>query len=291
MNEKARIGRRVSTHTMLLNGLLVAIKLIVGLLSGSSVLIADAFHSLTDILSTMFVYFGITISNKPADEEHPFGHEKAELIVSKIIAIILMITAVGITYGAINGIKNEVVHTPGVFALIVVFVSIGLNEFMYFYCVRTGEKIGSQSLIADGWHHRTDSLSSVAALVGVVGSMFGFSILDPIAAIVVALIIARAGLKIYYQSIKELMDTAPSKQIIDLIRHLLTDDESVLEIDSLKAIFHLNHIDIYTNLKVENTLTIEEGYLLINELKNKIIKRIDNIQDINVYLIPIREDN
>jgi len=288
MNEKARIGKRVTTNTLLMNAFLVAIKLIAGLVFRSGVLVADAFHSLTDVLTTIFVYFGISISSKPADEEHPFGHEKAELIVSKIVAIFLFITAAGIAISAVQGIRNEVVYSPGYIALVVVIISIVMNEVMYYYSVRVGKKIGSQALIADGWHHRSDSLSSIAALIGVGGVILGYPILDPIAAIVVALIIARAGFKIYMQSVKELMDTAPSKQAVDRIRSIILNHKLVLEIDSLKAIFHLNHIDVYLHIKVDNNLTIEEGHKLTENIKEDIFNQCENIQEINVYIKPIR---
>lgn len=286
MTEKAKLGRKVSRDTILINGLLVVLKLIVGLISRSSVLVADAFHSLTDILSTAFVYFGITISNKPADEDHPYGHEKAELIVSKIIALILFGTGIGIIINAINGIQNEVLSNPSVYGLAVVIFSIFANEFMYYYSVRVGKKIGSNSLIADGWHHRSDSFSSIAALVGVVGSMLGYSIIDPIAAIIVAIIIMKAGAKIYWQSIKELMDTAPSNQTIELMRDIVNKYDKVLDIKHIKAIFHLNHIDVNIDVFVDGKLSVHEGYDLIKAIEKNLQDEIDIIQDIDIDLIP-----
>lgn len=286
MTEKAKLGRKVSRDTILINGLLVVLKLIVGLISRSSVLVADAFHSLTDILSTAFVYFGITISNKPADEDHPYGHEKAELIVSKIIALILFGTGIGIIINAVNGIQNEVLSNPSVYGLAVVIFSIFANEFMYYYSVRVGKKIGSNSLIADGWHHRSDSFSSIAALVGVVGSMLGYSIIDPIAAIIVAIIIMKAGAKIYWQSIKELMDTAPSNQTIELMRDIVNKYDKVLDIKHIKAIFHLNHIDVNIDVFVDGKLSVHEGYDLIKAIEKNLQDEIDIIQDIDIDLIP-----
>jgi cation diffusion facilitator family transporter len=286
MTEKAKLGRKVSRDTILINGLLVVLKLIVGLISRSSVLVADAFHSLTDILSTAFVYFGITISNKPADEDHPYGHEKAELIVSKIIALILFGTGIGIIINAVNGIQNEVLSNPSIYGLVVVIFSIFANEFMFYYSVRVGKKIGSNSLIADGWHHRSDSFSSIAALVGVVGSMLGYSIIDPIAAIIVAIIIMKAGAKIYWQSIKELMDTAPSNQTIELMRNIVNKYDKVLDIKHIKAIFHLNHIDVNIDVFVDGKLSVHEGYDLIKAIEKNLQDEIDIIQDIDIDLIP-----
>ncbi len=287
MNEKAKLGRRVSRDTMLINGGLVIIKLIVGLLARSSVLVADAFHSLTDILTTVFVFFGITISNQPADEDHPHGHEKAELIATKIVAGILVFTAIGIAWNAINGIRNEVLSEPTYYGLIVVVISILANEFMFYYSLRVGKKISSNSLIADAWHHRSDSLSSVAALIGVGGVILGYNILDPIAAIIVAVIIARQGIMIYWQSIVELMDTAPSKQQVDLIREAVNSCEKIIDIKHIKAIFHLNHIDVNIDIYVDGNMTVYEGYELIKEIEDKLVKKIDIIQEIDVDLIPL----
>lgn len=291
MTEKAKLGRRVSRDTMFINGALVVLKLIVGLISKSSVLVADAFHSITDILSTAFVYFGITISNKPADEDHPHGHEKAELIVSKIIALILFGTAAGIIWNALNGIRNEVLSSPSIWSILVVLISIGANEFMFYYSVRIGKKIGSNSLIADGWHHRSDSLSSVAALVGVVGAMLGYNIIDPIAAIVVAIIIFQAGVKIYWQSIKELMDTAPSNQTVQLMRDIINSFDLIDDIKHIKAIFHLNHIDVNIDVYVGGELTVYEGYHLIKQIEKKLQDEIDILQDIDIDLIPTNHEH
>lgn len=286
MTEKAKLGRKVSRHTMLINAVLVIIKLIVGLLTRSSVLVADAFHSITDVFSTAFVYFGITISNKPADEDHPYGHEKAELIVSKIIALILFATGAGIIWNAVNGIKDEVLSSPTIWSLVVVIVSILANEFMFYYSVRVGKKIGSNSLIADGWHHRSDSLSSGAALVGVVGAMLGYNIIDPIAAIIVAFIIIQAGGKIYWQSIKELMDTAPSNQQVAQIRDIVNSFDGIVDIKHIKAIFHLNHIDVNIDVYVDGSMTVHKGYALIQAIELKLQEEIDIIQDIDIDLIP-----
>ncbi len=287
MNEKAKLGRRVSRDTMLINAGLVVIKLIVGLLARSSVLVADAFHSLTDILTTVFVFFGITISNQPADEDHPLGHEKAELIATKIVAGILIFTAAGIAWNAINGIQNEVLSQPTYYGLAVVVVSIVANEFMFYYSLRVGKKIGSNSLVADAWHHRSDSLSSVAALIGVGGVILGYNILDPIAALIVAVIIAKQGIQIYWQSVVELMDTAPSKQQVDLIRDVVNSCDKIINIKHIKAIFHLNHIDVNIDVYVDGNMTIYEGYALIKDIEEKLMNEIDIIQEIDVDLIPL----
>ncbi len=287
MTEKAKLGRKVSKDTMLINGGLVVLKLIVGLMSKSSVLVADAFHSLTDILSTAFVFFGITISNKPADEDHPHGHEKAELIVSKIVALILLATGIGIIINAVNGIRNEVLSEPSLYGLAVVIISIFANEFMYYYSVRVGKKIGSNSLIADGWHHRSDSLSSVAALIGVGGALLGYNFIDPLAAILVAVIIIQAGVKIYWKSIIELMDTAPSNKTVQDMKDIVNAQEEVKDIKHIKAIFHMNHIDVNIDIYVDGDMSVTEGYALIMRIEKALQEKVDIIQDIDVDLIPL----
>lgn len=285
-DENTKLGQRVSTHTMLLNGVLVVFKLIIGLLARSSVLVADAFHSLTDILSTVFVYYGITISNKPPDEEHPYGHEKAELIVSKIIALFLMFAAVGIGFEAYSSLLRKDYANHSVWSIVVVVVSVVLNEFMFYYSVHVGKKINSKSLIADGWHHRSDSLSSAAALIGVLGSMFGYGILDPISALLVAVIILRQGLKIYFESVQELMDTAPSKKVMDEIKEVFQKCERIDELDNVKAIFHLNHIELDAHVVVDPKMTIEEGMQIRLDLKKRLREEIANLEEITIILVP-----
>lgn len=287
--DNTKLGQRVSRHTMLINGLLVIFKLVVGIFSGSSVLIADAFHSITDIFSTLFVYYGITISNKPADDDHQYGHEKAELIVSKIIALLLIFTAVGIAFEAYTTILKGTYASHTYWSILVVVMSILANEFMFYYSVRTGKKINSKSLIADGWHHRSDSLSSGAALIGVIGAIFGYGMLDPIAAFLVAAIILYQGIKIYIESIIELMDTAPSNQTMEQIRSILSNHESIVEVDNVKAIFHLNHIDLRACIIVDPKMTIERGMEIRLELQKSLRREVSNLDDIVIILIPSRK--
>ncbi len=278
--------KKVTINITLINIFLAVIKFLVGIFIGSSVLIADAWHSLTDVITTAFVYFGVTLSGKPADKEHPYGHDKIELIVSNLISLFLLLTGGVIIYNAIKGFNTVVSYDKTTLGIIVVIVSIGANEFMYHYSKNIAKKINSQALVADAWHHRTDSLSSIAALIGLIGVALGYGIVDPIASIIVGLIIIKAGFSIMLSTTKELIDTAPNEQIMEKVKEIINDFSQIEKIDSLKGVFHLNHIDLNIGLTINADTTITTAEKIRNALSKSLRNEFKNVKDVNLFFHP-----
>ena len=183
-------------------------------------MIADGIHSASDIITSVGVLIGNKISSKPGDKEHNYGHEKAETLVSFLLSIMLIVVAVTIGVDGAKKIFNlDEVKVPTLIPLVVAVISIAIKEYQYRITIKVAKKINSPSLKADAWHHRSDALSSVAAFIGIGGAMLGYKILEPIATIVVALIVCKVALEIFTNSMNELMDVSideeQEKQIIE----------------------------------------------------------------------------
>lgn len=279
-------AKRVSLVSILGNLVLTVMKLIVGFLAGSTALVADAFHSASDLIGTVILLKGMQIAHLPADKNHPFGHHRAETITSEILAVILMITAAGIGYEGLRTLTSETIKIPDIAAVYVAFLSIVAKELMYRYSSKIGTEINSDAIIADAWHHRSDAFSSIAALVGIVGSRFGMAFMDPLAALFVALLIFRAGIQIYRKAVDTLMDTAPSKEtlkeLIDTILHV----EGVEKVDDLRVRRYGSKMIIDLKISVLPELTVEEGHGVAARAKSQILELNSSIQDVLIHVNP-----
>ncbi|MCT4607243.1 MAG: cation diffusion facilitator family transporter [Marinisporobacter sp.] len=288
MNENARLllGKKASWIGIIGNILLTGLKIIIGVIASSTAMIADALHSGSDIIATTIVLHGIKISHRPPDEEHHYGHGKAESIVAKIIAVLLIITGIGIGASAYHSLKSPNLQAPQSIAIWAAGLSIIVKEWMYRYTVKIGKKIESQALIADAWHHRTDAFSSIAALIGITGAVMGYPILDPIAGIVVALMIIKAGFSIYLDAINELMDTAPSEEIIEQLRKISLSVDGVKNVHKIRARKNGNQIYVDLVICVDKYITVEQGHHFATQAKYNILDAIPNIKDVVVHVDP-----
>ncbi len=282
-------SKRVSIISILVNIGLTMAKAFIGVLSGSTALIADAFHSASDLFSTIIVMQGIKIAHQPPDESHPYGHHRAESITSKILAIILMITAVGIGNESYQILKSSSINTPQVSAIYAAILSIVAKELMYRYAFKVGKEINSQALIADAWHNRSDAFSSIAAVIGIAGALLGYPIMDPLAGIVVAILIFKTGITIYIDAIKVLMDTAPPKEIIDKIQKSAKKSPGVIEIHDIKVRQYGPKYFVDLKICVDPYITVEEGHRISGQAKQHIIQSDLDILDVLVHVNPCKE--
>jgi len=190
------------------------------------------------VFSTFIVIIGVKIANKESDESHPYGHERMECVAAIILAIILCITGVGIGYSGIMKISlgdNSGFVIPSVLALIAAIISIIVKEGMYWYTRAAAKKINSGALMADAWHHRSDSLSSIGSFIGILGARMGFPILDPIASVVICIFIVKASCDIFIDEINKMTDKSCDNETIEKISNLIKEEEGVLGIDSIKT--------------------------------------------------------
>ncbi|MBF0171220.1 MAG: cation transporter, partial [Nitrospinae bacterium] len=215
--ERAKVASRVTWIGAAVNVLLTAVKGYAGVVGNSSAMVVDAIHSLSDLATDIVALISTRIASHGADENHPYGHGRAETIGAVLIGAALAAVGVGIAYEVIGKLVAGKVFIPTWPALAAAVLSIAVKEWLYWYTVIVGRRIGAKQVIANAWHHRSDAVSSVAALVGIGGAMAGYPIFDPVAAMVVVAMIVKVGWDITRQGLQELMEsTAPAETVAEI---------------------------------------------------------------------------
>lgn len=295
MDNKAKdhksIAMRVSVVSMIINTILSIGKVAAGIIAGSGAMISDGVHSASDVFSTIIVIIGFNIAHKESDEKHQYGHERFECIAAIILAAILLATGIGIGLSGINkiiaGIEGNLA-APGSLALIAAVISIVVKEWMYWYTRAAAIKINSGALKADAWHHRSDAFSSIAAFIGIGGAILGFKRLDPIASIIVALVVVKVGIDILKSSCDELMDSSISKADINKIKSLVENDEKICGIKDFKSRKYGSVAYIDMSIFIDNNKTLEEAHNIADNLENDIISKLSYIKEINIHTEPYK---
>jgi len=284
--DRHKYAEKICIQMTLLNIVLSTVKLIAGIFGNSMALIADAFHSLTDAITTVGVIICLRISKRPPDKEHPYGHGKIESIATKIIALVLIGLGILMLIAAVRTIMTGDLLVPAGVTIWIVIVSILAKEFSYWYTLNAAKKINSTVLAADAWHHRTDALSSIAVLFGIIGARMGFPILDPIMAGLVSLFIMWAGYKLLRESIDELMDTLPDTDIPKRIEELCSEIPGLKGVRNIKVRKYGSFLVIDCVIVVDPLITVDEGHQLASLSKKKIIEDNDNIKEVFIHVSP-----
>ena len=247
-----------------------AIKLWAGLVTGSVAIVADAWHTLSDSLSSVVVIFGARVSAKPPDKEHPFGHGRAELIASVLIAALLGFVAYEFINQSIVKLSGHESVNFGAIAIVVTIISIIVKEGLAQYAFRAARKTNYSSLRADGWHHRTDAISSGIILVGIFAGKY-FWWIDGVMGILVAIMIFWAGYGILKQAMSRLLGEAPQP---DLVHHLTASAKKITRLDLRIHHIHLHeygdHKELTFHVKLPPKMTVEEAHDLIEKVENQI---------------------
>ena len=233
MNREKQIFRTTLVGSVA-NLLLVVFKFVAGIVGHSAAMIADAVHSLSDFITDIIVIIFVAISGKPEDEDHDYGHGKYETLATAVIGIILFFVGVGILISGIKAIiwalQGEPLQTPSPLALIAAVISIVVKEVLYHYTVKRGKALGSSSVVANAWHHRSDALSSIGTAIGIGGAIFfgeQWRILDPIAAVIVSLFIIKVAVELIKPCIDELVERSLPEEVEQRIHALILQSPQV----------------------------------------------------------------
>lgn len=272
------------------NFLLSAGKLIAGVAGGSSALVMDAIHSASDMISSVIVIYGLSKASKPRDEDHPYGHGKAESLAGQVTAFILIIFALGFAWRYFQALFNpERIVKPKTVTLWIAVISYVAKEAMFRYKFRIARKLKSSALLADAWDHRTDAFSSLVVIAGIGISIFGgkqLLIADKLAAIIIALIVVVAGTGIFRTAARELMDAMPPAEFIDRVRGVAMKVPRVLGIEKIFArksgLSYL--VDIH--VEVDGNKTVTEGHEITCAVKEAIIRDIPEVLQVLVHIEP-----
>ena len=280
---------KVSTVSIVVNVLLSLFKLLAGVIAHSGAMISDAIHSASDVFSTIIVMVGIHLAGRKSDKEHPYGHERMECVAAIVLATVLAGTGLGIGWSAIQSIAKEstgVVVVPGVLALVAAVVSILTKEGMYWYTRFHAKKIDSSALMADAWHHRSDALSSVGALVGIAASRMGYPLMDPLASLVICVFIEKAALAIFKDAINKMVDKACDEQTEQAIRECASKQEGVVRVDMLKTRVFGNKIYVDIEIGADGNETLREAHAVAEEVHNRIENEFPKVKHIMVHVNP-----
>lgn len=284
---------RVSYVSIAVNVALSLLKLLAGVIAHSGAMISDAVHSASDVFSTFVVMIGVTLSEKKADKEHPYGHERLECVASVLLAVVLAATGIGIGCSGVKKIISsgkEELAVPGLLALIAAVVSVIVKELMYRYTARTAKKINSGALMADAWHHRSDALSSVGSFAGILGARLGAPVLDPIASVIICVFIIKAAYDIFRDAVDKMIDKACPDEYVSRLREVILGTEGVLGIDELKTRLFGSRVYVEVEIAVEATKTLIEAHDTAESVHDAIEAAFPEVKHCMVHVNPEGEE-
>ncbi|MGB9768565.1 cation diffusion facilitator family transporter [Dictyoglomus sp.] len=260
-------------------------KYFAGLSLGSISLIADAFHSLSDVFTSVVVILGFKLGSKPADKEHPYGHGRIEQIATLIIALLLLIVAYDLVRSSFERLMNphKVEFNLGVFVLLI--ISAIFKEWMARFSIYLGKRFDASPLIADAWHHRSDAIATLLVTIGLLGSKLGFYRLDGILGVLVSLLIAWVGVDLLKSATSFLIGEAPSGDLVKKIDDIIVNTPGVLNYHDLSVHDYQNEKYITLHIEVDNNLTVKEAHDLALKVQDEIKSKIENSQ-VTVHIDP-----
>ena len=286
-----KTAMKVSIVSVIWNLLLSAGKLFAGIFANSGAMISDAVHSASDVFSTIIVMIGVKISGKDSDNDHPYGHERLECVAAIILATVLAATGIGIGYGAIVKIMagDYNVEMPGILALVAAVVSILVKELMFWYTRYYAKQIDSSALMADAWHHRSDSLSSIGALIGIIGARLGFGIMEPLASVVICIFIEKAAYDIFMDAVNKMVDKSCDDETMEKIKACAMNIPGVENIDLLRTRVFGNKIYVDMEIAADGNKTLDETHAVAERVHDAIEQEFPKVKHIMVHVNPAKK--
>ena len=290
MDSATRRSIRWAQAGLLINAVLVLVKLFAGIVGHANALVADAVESSADIFSSLIVWMGLSIAARPADEDHPYGHGKAEPLAAAVVSLMLLVAAVGISMLAIREIRTPH-HLPAPFTLFVAAGVIIVKEILYRRVSRVGKDVGSTVITADAWHHRADAISSLAAFIGISIALIGgrgWEGADDWAALVAAMVVAVNGVRTLRPAISGLMDEAPDRSVKERVLEAACSVDGVRNVENLKV--RRSGLGFYADLHVQAdpTISLEDAHEIAATVKYAILGAIPSVVGVLVHMEPHR---
>jgi cation diffusion facilitator family transporter len=292
LGTRESLAKKVAWISVLSNILLTIGKVVIGLYGNSDAVFADGIHSAADVFASVIVLLVIKIANKPADQEHPYGHGKAEVIVSGIVGILLFMVSVYVVYEAIAGFFHPI-STPSILAMWVAIISYGAKAFLYRYSYKIAKIHNSKAIEAIAFDHKADIVASIAAAIGVmlslIGDKFDIHVLlygDKIASIIVAYLIFKISRTMLKEAFDILLERNIETETLGEYRSLISMFPDVKRIDRLRAREHGHYILVDLRISIDHEKTIKEGHDLSREIKKSLMNKHENIEEVLIHLNP-----
>ncbi len=284
---ETRAAHKVTLIGMLVNALNALAKILVGVWANSSALIADAIHSLSDLLSDLLVLVATHFGRQKADKGHPYGHDRYETLATLLLGTILIAVAGALVWDSLGRLlQSGQLITPSALALVVAAASVLSKEWIYRYTLKIAKQINSKLLEANAWHHRTDALSSIVVFIALLGSLFGFSWLDQLAAVIVGIMVAKMGAGLIWESLKELVDTALPPEETEKISSAAKSVAGVRDVHHLRTRTMGSRTLLDIHLQVAPYLSVSEGHEIGVWVARKLRDDFEHISDITFHIDP-----
>jgi cation diffusion facilitator family transporter len=283
-------GRRITWVGIGVNAVLIALKLWGGLAGRSRALIADAIHSISDFVSDFIVLIGLHFLGKEEDEEHPYGHGKIETLAAVGVGLLLLAAAVKIGYEAAMAIYRGDISAPQPFTIIIAALSVVSKEALYHVTVRIGRRVGSEALIANAWHHRSDAWSSIVTLAGVTAAVFvpRLRVLDSYAALFVSFFIVKVAAEILWSAVRKIIDTAPSAEFISAVRISVERVPGVRQCHDIMARYYARRIRMELHIVVDPGMTVAEAHDIVDNVVDVLTATFEDVEKVLVHVDPDR---
>ncbi len=279
--------RRAGWVGLIVNIMLAAVKLTAGLLGHSQAVVADAIHSLSDTVTDIALILGVRYWSAPADERHPHGHRRFETLVTVFIGLVVAAAAIGIGWDAVTSFGRPT-HPPSTIALVAALLSIGVKEALYHWTAKMGKETGSSALIANAWHHRTDALSSVPVAIAVFIAMIDhrLAVVDQIGAIVVAVFVLHAAIRIIRPALDQLVDAGAPRAHRKELERLALEVEGVRAAHALRTRYVGSELAVDVHVEVDAELSVADGYAIARKVKKDLLQRGPDVADVVVQIEP-----
>ena len=272
--ERSSAASRSTWVSVVVNVVLSTAQIVVGVMSKSQGLIADGIHSLSDLVSDFVVLLANRASQKDADEDHPYGHQRFETAASLALGAILLMVGVGMLWSAAVKLENpEAIAQVHVVALYVSLGALVAKELLFRYMLKVAKRVKSSMLVANAWHARSDAASSLVVSVGIVGNLLGYPILDPVAALIVGFMVAKMGWGFGWDALHDLMDRAVDEEEAAAIRKTVAETPGVKNVHDIRTRKMGDMIVADAHIEVDATLTVEAGHDIAVEARRRVMQR------------------
>ena len=290
MDEEKAV-KRMSEVGIIGNVLLAAFKLFAGIFGHSGAMVSDAVHSLSDVFATFIALIGVRLSKRQEDAEHPYGHERFECVASLILGLILAGTGLGIGYKSIGKLffEHSAQEVPTMLPLIAALVSIIVKEGMFRYTMHYAKMLDSAAFQADAWHHRSDALSSVGAFIGIALAKLGYPMMDPIASLLICVLILKVAFDIVRDALNQMLDTSCDKAFETDLRGFIEEKPGVKHIDLLHTRQFGNKIYVDLEIAVDRNMSLVDAHAIAESIHGSIEQRYPKVKHVMIHVNPENE--
>lgn len=284
---RSQAGRKSTWVSIVVNLVLTAVQIVIGLFSGSQGLVADGIHTLSDLVSDFVVLWAARHSGKGPDADHAYGHQRYENAASLVLGMLLLAVGVGMLWAALEKIQApQSAQSVHVIALWVALGTVVAKESLFRYMLAVATRIRSSMLVANAWHARSDAASSLVVVVGIGGNLLGVPLLDPIAAMVVGLMVTRIGAQFFWNSLNDLMDRAVSVEELNAIRATLLSTPGVRGVHDLRTrkMGDMTMVDV--DLEIDGSQTVLQGHAIAFDARRRVMERHE-VLDVMTHVDPV----